>query len=125
VENATRSWKLIKDSAHDAWPIQYIRYLGHVVRFDYGFSFAHFPTPAWEIVAPALPWTLILLSIAAVLSFIIGITIGSLMGWRKTPGWLQSILPVSLTSSIPYFMFGILVISTFWAGCRLPPAPRT
>jgi peptide/nickel transport system permease protein len=67
---------------------------------------------AWDMVRPALPWTLILLSFSSVLSFLIGITIGSLMGWRKTPNWLQSILPVSLTfTSIPYFMFGILLIS--------------
>ena len=33
------------------------------------------------------------------------------MGWRKTPRWLQNILPFSLTfTSIPYFMFGILLI---------------
>lgn len=96
------------------WYVQYYRYLWHVVRFDYGFSFTGFPTAAWDVVKPALPWTLTLLSIAAVLSFAIGVTVGSLMGWRKTPNWLQSILPFSLTfTSIPYFMFGILIIYIF------------
>ena len=96
------------------WYVQYYRYLWHVVQFDYGFSFTGFPMAAWDVVKPAIPWTLTLLSIAAVLSFLIGVTIGALMGWRKTPGWLNSILPVSLTfTSIPYFMFGILVIFIF------------
>ncbi|MCL5998135.1 MAG: ABC transporter permease [Chloroflexi bacterium] len=114
VENADKIIESYKTSfgLNDPLPIQYIRYLGHVVRFDYGFSFARFPTAAWDMVTPALPWTLILLSVAAVLSFLIGVTVGSLMGWRKTPRWLQSILPISLTfTSIPYFMFGILLIS--------------
>lgn len=107
----------------DPWHVQYLRYMEHVVRFDYGFSFAKFPTAAWDIVIPALPWTLILLSVAAVLSFLIGVTIGSLMGWRKTPNWLQAILPVSLTfTSIPYFMFGILLISFFAFRLRWLPA---
>jgi len=116
VENADQIIETYKEKfgLNDALHVQYVRYLGQVVRFDYGFSFAKFPTAAWDIVAPALPWTLILLSIAAVLSFLIGVTIGSLMGWRKTPNWLQSILPFSLTfTSIPYFMFGILMISFF------------
>ena len=116
VENANEIIEAYKRNFGllDPWYVQYAKYLGHVVRFDYGFSFAKFPTAAWDIVRPALPWTLILLSIASVISFIIGITVGSLMGWRKTPNWLQSILPVSLTfTSIPYFMFGILLISIF------------
>jgi peptide/nickel transport system permease protein len=116
VENADQIIESYKESfgLNDSWQVQYIRYLGHVIKFDYGFSFAKFPTAAWDIVTPALPWTLILLSISSVLSFLIGVTIGSLMGWRKTPGWLQNILPFSLTfTSIPYFMFGILMISIF------------
>jgi peptide/nickel transport system permease protein len=116
VENADKIIETYKQSfgLNDSVPIQYIRYLGNVLKFDYGFSFANFPSNAWDIVAPALPWTLTLLSVAAVLSFIIGVTVGSLMGWRKTPNWLQSILPISLTfTSIPYFMFGILLISIF------------
>jgi peptide/nickel transport system permease protein len=116
VENAAQIIETYKQSfgLNDPWYVQYSRYLVHVVQFDYGFSFAKFPTAAWDIVAPSLPWTLGLLSVSSVLSFLIGVTIGSLMGWRKTPNWLQSILPVSLTfTSIPYFMFGILLISIF------------
>lgn len=116
VENADKIIETYKQSfgLNDPWYIQYFRYLWQVTKFDYGFSFAKFPTQAWDIVAPSLPWTLGLLSVASVLSFLIGVTVGSLMGWRKTPNWLQSILPVSLTfTSIPYFMFGILLISIF------------
>lgn len=114
VENAQQIIDTYKTAfgLDQPWYIQYIKYLPHVITFDYGFSFARFPTAAWDVVRPALPWTLTLLSIAAVLSFLIGVTVGSLMGWRKTPRWLQSILPASLTfTSIPYFMFGIILIS--------------
>ncbi len=116
VENADEIIETYKQSfgLNDPWHVQYIRYLGGVIRFDYGFSFAKFPTAAWDIVTPSLPWTLGLLTVASVLSFIIGVTVGALMGWRKTPSWLQRILPVTLTfTSIPYYMFGILLISIF------------
>jgi peptide/nickel transport system permease protein len=114
VENANQIIETYKTAfgLNEPVMIQYLKYIWHVIQFDYGFSFARFPTAAWDIVKPALPWTLGLLSVAAVLSFVIGVTIGSLMGWRRTPRFLQSILPVSLTfTSIPYFMFGILLIS--------------
>ena len=116
VDNASQIIETYKQSfgLNDPLFVQYYRYLWHVVRFDYGFSFTGFPMAAWDVVKPALPWTLTLLSFAAVFSFLIGITVGALMGWRKTPGWLQSILPASLTfTSIPYFMFGILIIFVF------------
>jgi peptide/nickel transport system permease protein len=125
VENAAQIIESYKArfGLNDPIMTQYFRYLGNVVRFDYGFSFSRFPTNAWEIVKPALPWTLGLLSLGATLSFLVGITIGALMGWRKTPRWLQNLLPFSLTfTSIPYFMFGILLIFLFAFRMRLFPA---
>jgi peptide/nickel transport system permease protein len=125
VENADEIIESYKErfGFNDPWYVQYFRYLWNVVRFDYGFSFTNFPIPAWDIVKPALPWTLGLLSVASVLSFFIGVTIGSLMGWTKTPSWLQSILPFSLTfTSIPYFMFGILLIFIFAFKLKWLPA---
>lgn len=126
VENAEQIIATYKEAfgLNDPWYIQYVKYLGNVARFNYGFSFAKFPSDAWDIVKPALPWTLILLSVSAVVSFLLGVFIGSLMGWRKTPKWLQNILPVSLTfTSIPYFMFGILMI--FVVAFRLHWLPAT
>ncbi len=91
--------------------VQYVRYLRNLLRFDFGYSLARFPSTAWDMVRPALPWTMGLIATATALSFGLGITIGALMGWRRTPRWLQRILPLSLTfTSIPYFMFGILLI---------------
>lgn len=125
VENAAEIIESYKNrfGLNDPILLQYVRYLGNVARFDYGFSLTRFPTDAWDIVRPALPWTLSLLAVASVLSFSTGVTVGALMGWRKTPRWLQNILPVSLTfTSIPYFMFGILMIFIFAFRLRILPA---
>jgi peptide/nickel transport system permease protein len=125
VENANEIIESYKArfGLNDPILVQYVRYLGNVVRFDYGYSLNRFPMPAADIVRPALPWTLGLLAVASVLSFLIGVTVGALMGWRKTPSWLQSILPASLTfTSIPYFMFGILIIFVFAFWLKILPA---
>ena len=113
IENADKliaSWKA-RFGLDDPIHVQYFRYWGNVFQLDFGYSLAHFPTGAMELVRPALPWSLGLLTVATVLSFTIGVTVGSLMGWRRTPRWLQMILPSSLTfTAIPYFMFGIILI---------------
>jgi peptide/nickel transport system permease protein len=44
------------------------------------------------------------------------------MGWRRTPKWLKSILPLSLTfTSVPFFMPGMLLIYIFAFGLKILP----
>ncbi|MCB0022819.1 MAG: ABC transporter permease [Caldilinea sp.] len=104
--------------------VQYFNYLFNSLRFDFGYSLASFPGRVNEMVLNALPWTIGLLSLATVLSFIIGNTIGALMAWDRTPGILRTLLPTTLTfTSIPFFMLGILLIYVFAFGLRwLPPS---
>ena len=94
--------------------IQYLRYMFNLVRGDLGYSLAFFPTTVGEMIADALPWTIGLLSVATVISFILGNLVGALMGWRGTPNWLRNLLPVTLLfTSIPYFMLAMLLIYLF------------
>src|SRR5690349_2187892 len=39
---------------------QYLTYLGHVVRFDFGTSFAFFPAPVSQVIGTGLIWTVLL-----------------------------------------------------------------
>jgi len=97
--------------------VQYMQYVRNLATFDLGYSLASFPSGVGDLVGRALPWTIGLLTIASVLSFIIGNTIGALLAWRRTPGLVRLLLPISLTfTSIPFFMFGILLIYVlgFW-----------
>ncbi len=94
--------------------IQYLNYLKNLLRFDLGYSLASFPSNVNEMIADALPWTLGLLLIATIISFFLGNLIGALLAWKWTPGWLKSLLPATLTfTSIPFFMFGILILYIF------------
>lgn len=113
VDNAQEmiaSWKA-RFGLDDPLAVQYLAFLRNVVLFDFGYSLAHFPARVWDIIGRALPWSIGLLAVASVLSFVIGNAIGALMGWNKTPKWLKTILPGSLVfTAIPFFMFGILLI---------------
>lgn len=94
--------------------IQYIRYLYNSATFNTGYSLASFPSRVDDMVARAMPWTLGLLSVATLISFILGNAIGALLAWRRTPRLAKMLLPLSLTfTSIPAFMLGILLLYVF------------
>jgi peptide/nickel transport system permease protein len=99
------------------WYVQYLNWLKSCITLDFGYSLTAFPTTVWSMIERALPWTLALLSVAIFVTFLLGNLIGALLGWRKTPGWLRNILPVTLTfSSIPAFIFGLLLLFVFAFG---------
>jgi peptide/nickel transport system permease protein len=90
---------------------QYLRYLGNILTFNFGYSLSQFPTEVQDMVGSAIPWTIGLLSMATIMSFLLGSLIGALMAWRGTPRLLKLLLPLTLTfTSIPFYILGILLI---------------
>lgn len=55
---------------------QYWHYLVQLSRFNLGVSVTEFPTPVTHILANTLPWTIVLVGTATVLSFLIGTALG-------------------------------------------------
>ena len=62
---------------------QYIAYLGQLLRGDFGVSYTYFPAPVTDVVMKALPWTLVLVGITTLLSFVVGTVLGALAAWRR------------------------------------------
>ena len=103
-------------------PIQYLRYMKNSLTFNLGYSLAYFPTTVEEMVAKAIPWTVGLLTLATIISFLLGNTVGALLAWRRTPKALRALLPITLTfTSIPPFMLGILLLYIFAFGLEWLP----
>ncbi|MCJ7626165.1 MAG: ABC transporter permease [Anaerolineaceae bacterium] len=102
--------------------VQYFRYLYNSFTFDTGYSLAFFPTRVDDMVIRAMPWTLGLLSVATIISFVLGNLIGALLAWRGTPRLLRMLLPISLIfTAIPAFMLGILLLYLFAFNLDLLP----
>jgi peptide/nickel transport system permease protein len=98
-------------NAHTSLPAQYFGYLGDLLTGRLGTSLTFFPEPVSQVVRSAIPWTLGLVGITTVLAFLLGTLIGIVGAWRRG-GWLDSILPpvFVITSAIPYFWVGMLLI---------------
>lgn len=95
---------------HQSMLQQYISYWGQLFHGDLGLSFKHFPTPVIDVIRQCLPWTLALVGITTVLSFVLGTGLGVIAGWRRG-SIIDMLLPVTtFVSSIPYFCLGLLAI---------------
>lgn len=93
---------------------QYLHALLKVVQFDYGYSISQYPRTVNSVIASALPWTLGLGIMSILFAFVIGTVLGAALGWPRSPRWLRVLVPSSmLTSAVPAFVLGFLLIYVF------------
>jgi peptide/nickel transport system permease protein len=93
--------------------VQYIDYLHSLSHLDFGVSVVQ-RIPAFDIVAPRIPYTILLAAGALIIAVGVGIPVGIAMAvWRG--GWLErSLAAVVLTGqSMPTFLSSILLILVF------------
>jgi peptide/nickel transport system permease protein len=92
---------------------QYAHYWNSVLHFDFGVSTSNGFSSVSSVIRGAAPWTLGLVGVATVLSFVAGTAIGALIAWRRG-GWLDSLLPVvTFFQAAPYFFLAFLAVDLF------------
>jgi peptide/nickel transport system permease protein len=92
---------------------QYSHYWGSVLRGNFGISVSNGFEPVSTVIRGALPWTLGLVGVATVISFVLGTAIGSLVAWRRG-SWLDNLLPVvTFFQAAPYFFIAFLAVDLF------------
>lgn len=90
---------------------QYLLYLRSIATLDFGPSIMGFPIPAVQVIMTSLRWTLILVGIATVMSFLIGTFLGVLAAWRRGGGIDTKLLPIaSFLGAFPYFFIAMLAV---------------
>ena len=97
---------------------QYLIYLGHVLRGDFGISFSAFPAPVNAVIGTGLAWTLLLGGTALLVSFVVGNLIGIFGSWRRG-GLVDSILPPLLVFIGAFPPFFLAMLALFVLGFRL------
>jgi peptide/nickel transport system permease protein len=102
-------------------PVQYVRYLTHVARGDFGTSFA-FDRPAMAVVLERAPATLALTAAALCLGIAVGVPAGVLAAVRAGAVLDRAVMAfVLLGQSIPTFWLGLVMIRIFAVNFRLVP----
>jgi len=100
---------------------QYGSYWVQLFHGNLGTSITYYPANVGSVIATALPWTLVLVGVATILSFIIGTTIGAIAGWRRG-SVLEAILPTTtFLQALPYFALGLVLIEYLGVQFKLFP----
>ncbi len=101
---------------------QYIDYIGSLARLDLGVSMNKFPKTVWELIMESLPWTIGLLFVSTVISFILGNLLGALAAWPRSPRWVKGLAtPFILLMGVPPVLMGVFLI--FFVAFRLKLLP--
>lgn len=106
---------------HPLWQ-QYLDYMWSVLHLDFGFSLNKYPATVLDLISQSLPWTLGLIFVTTVLSFIIGNLLGAIAAWPRAPGWMRAVAtPFVLLTGVPPVLMGVLLI--FFIGFKLRALP--
>lgn len=96
--------------------VQYVSYLADLARFDLGVSLSNYPVPVIDIISGAMPWTLVLVGVSTVISFLLGTGLGVLLAWRRGT-WSDHVLPaLTFLNAIPYFWMALILVLVLAVG---------
>jgi peptide/nickel transport system permease protein len=99
------------DFKHQSLFAAYLQYLAHLFRLDFGVSYSQFPTPVNDLVGQALPWSVFLAGLSALLAFTIGTFLGIVAAWRRGGAVDVVVTPLTMfTQSFPAFFLAMLIL---------------
>jgi len=102
-------------------PRQYLSYLANLATGDLGHSI-HFNRPVSHDLRERLPWTLLLITLAMILSIAIGLPAGIHSAWKRGRRVDRGLLGFFLSvQNLPIYFVGAMVLLVFAARLRLFP----
>ena len=101
---------------------QYVDYLWSVGHLDFGYSLNKYPSTVIDLISQSLPWTMGLLLITTVISFLLGNLLGAISAWPKAPSWMRMVAtPFVLLTGVPPVLMGVLLL--FFIAFRMKLLP--
>jgi peptide/nickel transport system permease protein len=97
---------------------QYRTYLWNILHLNFGLSYSHFPVPVSTVILNDLPWTLLLVGIAVIISAVLGTFLGIVAAWRHG-SLFDSILPPVLLFALSFPSFWIALFFLYVFGLQL------
>ena len=110
MEDLTRTFTTRFGLDQPLWK-QYLNYITDLAQFNLGISISFFPAGVTDMILVALPWTILLVGLATLITFAIGTVLGAFMAWPNVPRAVSVLGPPLLTlSAIPYYLLGLILI---------------
>jgi peptide/nickel transport system permease protein len=96
--------------------VEYLAYLGNLLRGELGVSVSAFPAKVSDVIADSLLWTVVLVGLATLLSFLLGVGLGAIVGWKRGT-WLDALVPATtMLSAVPYFWLALILVALLASG---------
>ncbi|GHH29572.1 ABC transporter permease [Lentzea cavernae] len=107
---------LLGTGGRESFAVEYLAYLGNLARGDLGVSVSAFPAKVSDVIGDSLPWTVVLVGLATLISFVLGVGLGALVGWKRGT-WLDSLVPATtMLSAVPYFWLALILVALLSSG---------
>jgi peptide/nickel transport system permease protein len=104
----------------DPIPVRYLKWVGSLVRLDFGNSYIT-QQPVLEIIGERLPNTLRLMATAFIVTLLLSIPIGIISAIKQYSIFDHVVTSIAFAGqSIPIFWFGLLLIIVFYSKLKSP-----
>jgi len=103
--------------------VQYLNYMSNLLLHgDLGYSLSYFPAKAESVILRAVPWTVGLLTVITLITFVIGNILGALAAWPKVPKSFKYLIYLFMPlSAMPYYLLAMILLYLFAVMLRLFP----
>jgi peptide/nickel transport system permease protein len=94
---------------------RYLRFMNQLLLHgNFGPSIVRYPTNAQDVILQAMPWTIGLLVVSILVSWVLGMLLGTVLGWRRGRRMESTVTSVSLVlSQVPVYLMAILLSTVF------------
>jgi peptide/nickel transport system permease protein len=108
------TYQVLLGGGHNSIWHDYVTYLGRIVHFNFGISTSNYPAPVSEVIGRTLPYSIFLVGVAFLLSFIVGTGIGMIAAWRRGRVVDNAVVPLFMVlSAFPAFFTALLALYLF------------
>ncbi|HEW93028.1 MAG TPA: ABC transporter permease [Thermotogaceae bacterium] len=89
---------------------QFVVFWKRLFKGDFGPSLSRYPTPVTKVIGMSLPWTIGLLSVTTILSWIIAVLAGGIVGYYRKR-WMEAFdIFVMIIRPIPYYVMALILL---------------
>jgi peptide/nickel transport system permease protein len=78
-----QTYQALLGGSHNSIWQDYVTYLHRIANFNFGISTSNYPTPVSEVVGRTLPYSIFLVGVAFLISFVVGTGVGMIAAWRR------------------------------------------
>lgn len=119
---AIHSLEIALGVSHASMWDQYLQYIGDLFHGNLGLSVTYFPTPVTTIISSSLPWTVVLVGVATIISFVLGTFLGILSAWRRNSALDNLLAPIAtFFYAVPYFWLALILLFMLGVGLKWFP----